>query len=189
MEVDIVFHESLCQDFVILLDRSLRNDAFDIVVAEALWTFNTNDARMAGVDVSDNVSVEAFSADGGVMMVMVGVEGRKGIRRLVFHANRTVAHTVRGQGVLESVGFSLCRMHDEHVVVIFAVIHIEVCTRRKGYLWYAGLVCCEGRCVCDKAHQRHALASQYQRHEVGLWIGQISEVRAGRVCLQSSHSM
>jgi hypothetical protein len=139
MEIDIVFNESFCQDFVILLGRSLGDDLFDFRVAETLCTFNAYNARMTGVDVSNNVSVETLPTDSRVMVVVVAVEGRKGSNRLVFHANRTVAHVVSGgigcgQGVLELGCFSLCRMQDEQVVVICILVHLEVCGRRKGYL-------------------------------------------------------
>jgi hypothetical protein len=102
MKVDIIFNESLCQDFVILLDRSLGDDGLNVFVAEALWTFNAGNASMAGVNVSNNVPVETLLASSGVVMVVDAAGNGESIQRLFFGTDRTLAHIVRcGIGIVK----------------------------------------------------------------------------------------
>jgi hypothetical protein len=101
MEVNIVFNESLCQDFVILPERSLGDDGLNVLVAEALWTFNACNASMAGINVSYNVPVEALLTGIGIVVVLDTAGNGACIQGLFFGTDRTLAHIVRdGVGIV-----------------------------------------------------------------------------------------
>lgn len=96
MEVNIIFNESLCQDFVILLERNLGDDGLNILVAEALGAFNASNASMAGINVSNNVPVETLLAGIGIVVVLGATGNGEYIQGLFFGTDRTLAHVVRG---------------------------------------------------------------------------------------------
>jgi hypothetical protein len=93
MEVNIVFNESLCQDFVILPERSLGDDGLNVLVAEALWTFNACNASMAGINVSYNVPVEALLTGIGIVVVLATGYAFKGCSLVQIAHSRTLSET------------------------------------------------------------------------------------------------
>jgi hypothetical protein len=95
MKVNIIFNESLCQNFVILLERSLGDDGLNILVAEALGTFNASNASMAGINVSNNVPVKTLLAGIGIVVVLDAAGNGECIQGLFFGTDCTLAHIVR----------------------------------------------------------------------------------------------